>query len=83
MSVIRSGRKTKTVMAIKIENLGLFIQTCGGGRCPKILINENGDALVQGLSVDDATKKELNVPEGEDVVFVPKSIIQEFMEQNK
>lgn len=81
--MIRSGRKTKIVMDIRIENLGLFIQTCGGGRCPKILINENGDALVQGLLVDDAIKKELDVPEGEDVVFVPKSIIQEFVGKNK
>lgn len=55
---------------------------CAGGKCPKILINENGDALVQGLVVDNATKKELNVPEGEDVIFVPKSVFQEFVKQN-
>lgn len=69
-------------MAIKV-NLDSFIQRCGGGRCPKILTNENGDALVQGLLVDNATKKELNVPEGEDVVFVPKEVFQEFVKLKK
>jgi len=58
------------------------MNNCAGGKCPKILIDENGDPIVQGLSVDDVTKKELNVPEGENVVFVPKSIIQEFVKHN-
>ena len=66
------------------NDFGFFIEVlpqCASGLCPRILLNENGDALVQGLLVDDATKKELNVPEGEDVVFVPKSIIQGFVKQ--
>jgi hypothetical protein len=56
---------------------------CTAGGCPKILINENGDALIQGLLVDESVKKSLNVPKSEDIVFVPKSIIQEFVKQNK
>ena len=69
-------------MAIQIVNLDSFIQECGGGRCPKILINENGDALVQGLLVDDSIKKELNVPKEEDIVFLPNEVIQEFLNNN-
>ncbi|MDR2125653.1 MAG: hypothetical protein LBP63_02320 [Prevotellaceae bacterium] len=71
---------------MKIINLDTFHKTyenCGGGTCPKILLNEDGDALVQGLLVDNSIKKDLNVSNGEDVVFVPKNIIQEFLMQNK
>ncbi|MDR2125654.1 MAG: hypothetical protein LBP63_02325 [Prevotellaceae bacterium] len=66
-----------------IIDLTLFKKMCGGGRCPKILLNEDGDALVQGLLVDDSIKKTLNVPQGEDIIFLPKEIIQEFLENNK
>lgn len=68
------------------DDCGTFIEVlpqCGGGHCPRILIIENGDALVQGFVVDNATKKELDVPEGEDVIFVPKSVFQEFVKLNK
>ena len=74
-------------MAIKIEHLDLFTHSyeasCGGGACPKILINDDGDALVQGLLVDEATKKKLTIPEGEGLVFVPNSVIKEFLKQSK
>ena len=74
-------------MKIEKLNLELFHRvitaTCGGGSCPQILINDNGDALVQGSLLDESVKKGLNLPNGEDVVFVPKSIIQKFLKQNK
>ena len=35
--------------------------SCGGGACPKIFIDDNGDALVQGYLVDDATKIKMNL----------------------
>lgn len=73
-------------MAIKVNNLASYsitIDDCARGKCPKILINEEGNALVQGLTVDSSTKKELGIPEGEDVVFVPNSIIQKLIQHNK
>ena len=57
--------------------------SCGGGACPKIFIDDNGDALVQGYLVDDTTKIKMNLNDDEDVVFVPKSIIQELIKQIK
>ena len=57
--------------------------SCGGGACPKIYINDNGDALVQGYFVDDATKIKMNINEDENVVFIPKSILQELIKQIK
>ena len=74
-------------MKIITFNFDSFIHrieaSCGGGRCPKIYINDDGDALVQGYFVDEATKIKMNLNEDEDVVFVPKSIIQEFIKQIK
>ncbi len=60
-------------------NLTEFRQVCGGGRCPKILIKKNGDALVQGSIVGDDILTGLNVPAEENVVFLPKEVINEFI----
>jgi hypothetical protein len=76
-------------MAKKIINLDSFVQTgdvppqCAGGLCPKILIDDNGDALVQGYVIDDATKAKMNKNEDEDIVFVPKNIIQDLIKHYK
>ncbi len=63
------------------ENIDLtkFEQKCGGGRCPKILLKENGDALVQGKIVGQDVLSRLNVPSDENVVFLPESVIKEFL----
>lgn len=57
-----------------------FEQKCGGGRCPKILMNRNGDVLVQGSNVDDEVRAHLNVPTGENVVFLPRDVMKEFLD---
>ncbi len=64
---------------MKKVSLGKFQQKCGGGRCPKILLDEKGNALVQGAKVDKVCVAGLNVPEHEDVVFIPKDVIAEFL----
>lgn len=60
-------------------NLREFKQICGGGRCPKILLKKNGDALVQGGIVETDVLRNLNVPSGENVVFLPGEVVKEFI----
>lgn len=65
----------------QVVSVNGFTQKCGGGRCPKVLLRDNGDALVQGIKVEDADiRAGLNVPDTEEVVFLPSDVVREFVE---
>lgn len=70
--------KEDTTMDTKL-NLKEFTQVCGGGRCPKVLLKKNGDALVQGAVIGEEILQRLNVPAEENVVFLPGEVIKEFI----
>ncbi len=67
-------------MKVTLSN---YRQVCGGGRCPKFLVNDNGDVLVQGTKVERSSVSGLNVPPYEDVVFIPKDVLAEFLAKVK
>jgi len=48
---------------------------CGGGRCPRVFVNKQGDFIVQGYQVNSYLKKQLNPLENEEVVLLPKDLV--------
>lgn len=54
-----------------------YVRLCGGGRCPRVFLAENGDFIVQGLTIDPGLKKELDPLPNEDVVRLPKEVVDE------
>ena len=66
-------------MQSTFKKLGL-IKMCGGGRCPRIFKDTNGDYIIQGIKVSDEIKTSLNPLENEDIVKLPKSLIDELRE---
>lgn len=50
---------------------------CGGGRCPRVFVDENGDLVVQGFRVDSCLRNELNPLDNEEVVRLPRHLVQE------
>lgn len=48
----------------------------GINSCPTVLevVDNDEHLIVQGIKLDAATRRELNIPDGEDAVFLPKDI---------
>lgn len=56
-----------------------WIQLCGGGRCPRAFITEEGELIVQGILVDPEVKAQLDPLSNEEVVRLPKEVVQELL----
>ena len=54
-----------------------------GGCCPSIYENENGDYIIQGISLDDEIKKNLKLGKNEDAILVPADLIDELIKTKK
>jgi len=55
-------------------------QLCGGGRCPRVFLTEEGDFIVHGLRVDPDLKAQLDPLENEEVVRLPKEVVRELFQ---
>ena len=64
-----------TVELNEFRDYGDGISNCGGGRCPRVLINDNGDAIIQGYSLSPDNIATLDVPNGENVIFLSKDVL--------
>ena len=60
-----------------------YVRLCGGGRCPRVFLAENGDFIVQGLTIDSETKKLFTPLPEEDVVRLPKEVVEELFRNYK
>lgn len=61
-----------------------LIGGCGGGGCPTIY-QEAGDSesyYVQGYNLNPQQLQSLAVPDGEGLVRIPKSLIQDLLQRN-
>jgi hypothetical protein len=50
---------------------------CPGNSCPQTFGTEDGDILVQGYKLDAETAANFDLPEGETMVRIPRSLIEE------
>lgn len=54
---------------------------CLGGNCPTIFRTESGSFVVQGVAVDADTRAHMNMPDSEDAVEVPASLLLQLVSQ--
>lgn len=50
-------------------------QSCIGGTCPAIYETDEGDFVVQGSSLSKDLKSAIRVPEGEEIVLIPRELL--------
>lgn len=50
---------------------------CRGGRCPAVFETDGNDLIVQGFAVEESAKQGMDIPGDEDVVRVPRSLLQQ------
>ena len=70
---------------MKIEKLFTADCNCGNSgcsNCPTVYQLENGDYVVQGY-IDPAVQGEIEVPQGETVVRLPKAFLEAFINSRK
>lgn len=53
---------------------------CGGGRCPQVFVNKDGDFIIQGFRVSPTLQNELNPSQNEEVVRLPRHVVQKLYE---
>lgn len=53
------------------------LTNCGSGRCPRVLINNSGDVIIQGISLPTETFDAMKIPEGENAIYLSKEILSE------
>lgn len=71
--------KETNQLTVNLDKFKMYsgdIHGCGSGRCPRVLINDAGDVIIQGQCLSQKSVSELNVPDGESVVFLPKEIVE-------
>lgn len=51
---------------------------CLTGSCPTIYKTENGDFAIQGFVLSSEDKQNLNIAANEDVVLIPKQLLDKF-----
>lgn len=56
-----------------------LIQLCGGGRCPRVFLTDKGDFIVQGLLVDTELRDQLDPLESEEIVRLPREVVDELL----
>ncbi len=54
---------------------------CDESSCPTIYQNESGSFFIQGYVVAQDNREGANIPEGEDLVKVPKEFLEAFIKQ--
>ncbi len=54
---------------------------CNESSCPTIYQNESGSFFIQGYVVAQDNREGANIPEGEDLVEVPKEFLEAFIKQ--
>lgn len=54
---------------------------CEDSSCPTIYQNESGDFVIQGFKLKPEDKQNIDLPQGEDAVVVPKEFLQQFVEK--
>lgn len=58
-------------------------RNCANSSCPTIYQDKDGNFFIQGFQLKDIAKKDIPLPEGEDVVMVPKDFLMEFVAKNQ
>lgn len=54
---------------------------CNESSCPTIYQNKSGSFFIQGYIVAKDSRAGANIPEGEDLVEVPKEFLEAFIKQ--
>lgn len=67
--------KSTTVQLKEFKHYSGGPDMCGGGRCPRVLLNDNGDAIIQGYGLSQENISDLKIPDGENVIFLSKEVL--------
>jgi len=60
---------------------GAMPQLCGGGKCPAVIIGDDGNAYVQGYQLGAGENGELAAPAGEGFVKMPVATLKKIAAQ--
>jgi len=55
---------------------GAMPQLCKGGACPSAIFASNGNAYLQGYTLEEEEARELTAPQGEAFVRIPLSTLK-------
>ncbi|MFA7192013.1 MAG: hypothetical protein WC089_01800 [Candidatus Paceibacterota bacterium] len=55
--------------------------TCSGSSCPTIYESSNGSIIVQGFKITNEERNTILIPQGEDMVVIPKSLIEKIIKR--
>lgn len=50
---------------------------CRGGRCPAVYEVSDGDFVIQGFVVPDSDRTSLDIPDDEDVIRIPRTLLEQ------
>jgi len=56
---------------------------CDESSCPTIYENESGSFFIQGYIVAKVNREGTNIPDGEDLVEVPKEFLEAYIKQQR
>ena len=60
---------------------GTMPQLCGGGKCPSVIIGDDGNAYVQGYQLGAGENAEFVAPAGEGFVKMPIATLKKIAAQ--
>lgn len=61
----------------------LMFKLCKSGPCPAIYECTNGDFIVQGYSLSDLNKKDMQMSDNENAVMIPKDLFVGFINKRE